>query len=381
MRRQITAMIRCASAILFGTCSSSHMLAAQSGYRGLETVARIDASSAGPWESPNLGAVLDTALLVVDRGRYRLHLLRLDGRAIRSFGRRGQGPGEVDEANELLVCGRDVLVGTTSGEGFSVFTTSGSYVARRKVAAVEAQLRPQTTVCNTRGGFAHVAWGTPTRPPVGRFRPPVRVWSTMPNASVPRVLRTVPGTESIMYSAGRGVVGMRPQPFGYDVLIGMTSQAVVVADTEHPTIEFLSPNGEVVARVTWPATRLTPVAEDIQGAIEEEAVGQSRSEVRASYERMDFSRPLPVVRRLLVDRSTDAVWVENYGRPSSPTRTWFRIDQRGTVRPGFTLPSTTRVLDIRGAVVLASAIDPDTDRDVILLLRMTDAGARWESPL
>ncbi len=104
----------------------------------------------------------DGQVLVVDRQEQTLHLYSADGTRVRSFGRRGSGPGEYRYPARFWRCGDSVLVNDIDGAVTSVLSLEGDYGRAFRFGGSGGQQvgvgTPYQSSCNASGLFAHYGW-------------------------------------------------------------------------------------------------------------------------------------------------------------------------------------------------------------------------------
>jgi hypothetical protein len=80
------------------------------------------------WANPSALAADDAGVAVLDPQLHRVHLFRPDGTRGGSFGRRGQGPGELSNPVDVALHGDTVMVRDPRRPALQLFSRSGDYL-------------------------------------------------------------------------------------------------------------------------------------------------------------------------------------------------------------------------------------------------------------
>ncbi len=255
------------------------------------------------------GAVGDVAfdaaenLYVLDRLNQRVMVFDSAGRSVRTFGRRGGGPGEFGAPQQMTVTGAgEVVVSDVGRRALAVFNRDGSFV-RSVPYAGASMLIGRRLAAHPRGGFVSLAMGNPTARDANAFGEEVLLWLPAAPAS-PRALLTVSTPRSRASASGGVTVHSRPifsPGFHFGVLGDGT---VAVADGAGWAIRVLDGSGRVVRRLERPLPPRRVTARDREQAIER----QARAEAEGGGLRLVGARGAvpPDVRRSLAQQLRDA---------------------------------------------------------------------------
>lgn len=255
----------------------------------------------------------DGRWVVADNGSIKV--FDRDGRFVRAMGRSGDGPGEMRLLRDVCVIRGDTILAVSLGDRrLVVFDSSGRHLRTR---SVDGEIR--------RGGCMPdgnvLVLRDETRPGqsesgVRSLRVLITRWSSDEYTNT-----GVSVTESLDYTI---------QSFAS--VIGLSNR-FVVTNSERERIEMYDGEGSLVRALEWPAAR-----DEVTDAMRREAI-------RRGYRVSGVQRRwLPVHGALQVSTSGE-IWMQQYGLPWAPSRTYARIDPERESVSLATLPSlpTTRV--------------------------------------
>jgi hypothetical protein len=138
------------------------------------------------------------SILIGDRGDHAFLLFDANGRFVRSFARKGSGPGEVRYLGRMWRCGDSVYSqDIEEGHRISVFSLDGRYVRAFRFGSPQTGTPPYASGCNRAGVFAHIGWDRPREPKAGVHRSLVPLWLSGADSLVRRVIDSVPGSERL----------------------------------------------------------------------------------------------------------------------------------------------------------------------------------------
>lgn len=332
----------------------------------------------------------DGNLFVLDRGNHRVVVFGPSGAFVRTFGRRGGGPGELQAPMRIVVSGDEVVIHDLAHNAAVIYSRDGTHLRN---VLFDADQRPGRRLdAHPGGGFVFEPMATSVTltdrglPQVGRRDSLPILWKgTNPDAPprtlfqtpLPRVDAPPPGTPS------EGVVvvsGGVPPVFTPSLQWGILPDgALVVARSDEYRVEIVGGGGRVARTLqrSIPPRRVTERDREHARALRAEAVtsgsgvisvggagGPPPAQVRAlamqALGTLTFAETVPIIQALAVDPA-GRIWVRRAGS---------REYDRGPVdlltpdgRYLGTLPEGTRIPAAFGPDGLVAHIETD-DLDV-----------------
>jgi hypothetical protein len=305
--------------------------------RTLFTVGEADGAGA-------FGALGDVAfdaaenLYVLDRLNQRVVVFDSAGRLVRTFGRRGGGPGEFGAPQQLAVTrAGEIVVSDVGRRTLSFFHGDGRFVRSQPYAGA-SMLIGKRLATHPHGGVVSLAMGNPAAGGASAFGEEVLLWvPTSPGT--PRALASVSKPRSRASTTGAVTVHAPPffaPGFHFGVLPDGT---LAVADGAGWTIRILDSSGRVVRRLERPVQPRRVTARDRERAVQRQAreeaeggglrlVGARAGPVSATVRRSlaeqlrnaEFARVIPVITGIVVHPS-GTLWIGRSGpaadRPGS----------------------------------------------------------------
>jgi hypothetical protein len=163
-----------------------------------------------------LGAfrLTDGRIVVGDRGDYALKVFDGSGKLVKSVGRKGTGPGEIEYLARLWRCG-DKIATYDIGNGNLVNVFSNDLTLRTafRFETPPTTSSPYLSVCNGAGTFAHIGWESMKGIKGGVFRTNTPMWFTGMDTTV-RAFGEMPGSERWGLVVDGALRGTRPLPLG-----------------------------------------------------------------------------------------------------------------------------------------------------------------------
>lgn len=309
----------------------------------------------------------DGHLLVADRQEHTLHLYSADGSRLRSFGRRGSGPGEYRYPARFWRCGDSVLVNDIDGAVTSVVSLAGDYVRSFRFGSGAQQPgvgTPYQSSCNAAGLFAHYGWedlrAGPPPGPVYRSRVPF--WLSRADSVVVAVLDSFPGSERVVHfdRTTGAMVGSGPRMFGRQTAIAVGRDRVYIGAADRPAIVVVSLGSLAIDSLLLPleSVPLTPADIAAEKAVRLAAAAPDRrAGIETQFATHPFPEAMPPYGALLVD-AEDLLWVQEYPRASAPRVRWWVMSGEGQVRAQVLLPTWLEVFEVGHDYVLGRYLDP-----------------------
>lgn len=304
----------------------------------------------------------DGKILVGDRDEYSLYLFAPDGRRLRSFGRKGGGPGELDYLARLWRCGDSVVTYDIAGHRASVFDLDGRFVRMFRFGSPETGAGvPYGSACNRRGLFVHLGWGDmrPTTP--NNYRPLVAYWTGRADSSVLRPLGRWPGSERRVHVIDGQIVGSGPLQFGRQPEVAIGSDRIYLGIAERYEILVFSTAGDSLQPIRKPRPPVPVTAADTRVELQRRlatARPDRRKAIEADHASYPYPKVLPPYAALRVD-AEDHLWVQDYPRSASATVLWSVFNPAGTQVAEVVLPRDLEVFEIGTDYVLGRYVDPD----------------------
>lgn len=253
----------------------------------------------------------DGALVVAEQDAQEIRVFDAGGAFVRSFGRKGQGPGEFEYLRKLAVRG-DHILAWDSAQRLSTFTLAGELVSTVRTNNIGEN--PNTATEGFFGdGSMLVALGElipPTTGDVFEVRATLVRWD--PDA--PEDLVTFATIDSGRFQVDEQTGSSWSIPFVPRTEPVAADAAVYVSPTGAFEVQRYRLDGslERIVRVNEQAAPVNAefLAEYIQERIDA-AAEERREELRARYEAMPFPEHFPIIDALYVDDGQN-VWVRRY---------------------------------------------------------------------
>ena len=305
----------------------------------------------------------DGKIMVADRqDEYNLHIY--DGRGVwlRSFGRRGTGPGEFSYAARFWRCGDTVYVYDIDGYRETALTLGGAFVRSfhfGRGAQAPGSQTPYRSVCNRSATFAHYGWDR-TRPALKEgeikvTRGKVPFWLSGADSMVRAALDSFPGSERAVHAGGS-----TPRKFGKQTSIAIASDRLYVGTAERAEVFVISLMDYSTDTIPVPVTPGAVTAADIE-TLKATQTATEPADRRASMEREFATHPfpdsLPPYAALVVD-AEEVLWVQDYPRAGSEFVKWSIVSRDGSPVATVTLPAYLEVYEIGTDYILGRYLHP-----------------------
>jgi hypothetical protein len=303
----------------------------------------------------------DGSILVGDNGDYALRHFSATGAPLRTFGRKGSGPGEVTYLVGMLRCGDTVYTrDADNGARISVFTLAGRYVREFRFTGPGAA-HPYRSACNAAGVFAHHGWENRSDMRPGVFRSRVPVWLTRSDSGVVRFIDSLPGSERWGIARDGKMAGTGPLPLGKEPVIGIGRNRVFMGSADTYVVQAFDLQGRKVAALQRPGEPIRVTRADFDAFIDRQAAGKSdevRERIVKGWANVELPKTLPAYTALVTD-ADDLVWVRGYARPGTAHASWSVFTSGGSFVTEVRLPADLEVYEIGKDYVLGRFLSPD----------------------
>lgn len=341
--------------------------------------------------------VPDGGLVVLDAGALQLLVTDAAGQVARSFGRRGDGPGDFRRLRNLLVPADGDRIGAWDPGLRRATYLAGDLGSVESTVSLGGEARP--IMLPGVGGLRHVVERGATRvglvypDPFGGVASIAHVVSLDDGMAPVDTLLSflVPVTEG-RRSEGEGssIVHIDSPPiFSPEAALDGFADGALVFAPGGPYAVFIvdAPVGgspgivQVVREWEHRTVRREDRIEAILHGMQEGQVGRVAGMAQAAQARLierisrgRFASVFPAVRRVVVEEP-DHFWVQRWAPDEEPS-IWDCYDRSGTALGSFTLPPRTRLLrGAGGRMVAVTADELGTERVVVLRLACAADGS------
>lgn len=304
----------------------------------MQTVFSVGAAEGREWEV--FGAVGDVAfdaaenLYVLDRPNKRIVVFDPAGRFLRTFGKRGGGPGEFALPQRMTITAAgEIAVSDVGHRAILVFGTDGRH--RRNIPFAGASvLMGSTMAAHPRGGVVSRAIGNPSRRDNGGFGDEVILWYP-DGGGPPTPILTVSSVRDRRMGGGAAGASLPPVFSPVPRFAVLASGDLAVVDSTTYDVRVVSTAGRVqrVLRRPIAPRRVTSAdrewerrrqGEQLSSGIALVGPGSGpvppalRGGVASGLRNERFADVMPVIRALKVDAGGN-LWIERSG--PAPERT------------------------------------------------------------
>lgn len=338
----------------------------------LFTVGWDEGGPAFTW--PQSGRILpDGGALVGEFGEGTIYRLGPDGAVLETWGRKGEGPGECQGFDAILLRGDSILVSdgrllraTLIAPDGSVRTTplpSGSYL--HHVSGVLSDGRFLLVPGDGYSGVAETRaeWVFQAQP----------ILAVAPEGGVVDTLAELPHLRRWY-----GTRGASPGPVQVKGRAGGFAEGFAWARSDEREVRWYDGTGRLVQVARWDEERV-PLTSEWRGEmrrIYEDAYrssGSAEAFVTAQLATLEeglnrHEGPLPYWDRFRVDRVGN-VWLSDYTLPGQPSDRWRVVARDGTVRGWVDLRGVTAILDITYDRILGVRRD-DLDVPAVMMFAL-----------
>jgi hypothetical protein len=236
------------------------------------------------------------------------------GTLLRRFGRKGQGPGEINHLKSFFRCGDSLITQDIEGQRVSVFSLDGNFRRSFRFGSPQVAHPPYHTACNARGMFVHYGWEQPRDMKGGAYRASVPFWISRADSAVQRVIGNFPGSERYGLVVGGQLRGSRPLPLGKQSDVAIGTNRIYIGTAEHYEILVYDLEGNPVDTIRNAVASLETTRADIEAAKEKEIASNDkawRAGIERDYSAMPFPKTVPAHTILVVD-SEHHLWVSGF---------------------------------------------------------------------
>ena len=321
-----------------------------------------DGSSEGEFNRV-VGAVPlpDDAVAVVDQGHGEIRIFGADGRYLRTFGRRGAGPGEF-RAISWAALQRDTMVVYDVGQRRATLLGLDGAVLATVEPSAEGYVGTVTPSARLANGNWLVSAGAPAprvSGPEGVLRDTL-YFAVLPpgGAGALSLLHRSPTSAVVAISERSAFVP------GYFFALAMAvplGERVGIADPDAGTVTFYTMQGTEVGRMTLPMPR-HPIERDeldrLRAAALEGVEGDVRRGVEARFLPEAAPAAVPAFRNVLTD-GDDILWLEEWQHEPAPFSRYHVVGVDGQWLATVDMPPGFRALTIGPDWVLGIHRDED----------------------
>lgn len=293
-------------------------------------------------------------VIVADRPSFSILTYAPDGSWLRSFGRKGSGPGEIRYLASMSRCGDSLYINDIGKRAHLVYSIGGDFGRAISFAAPDAGQLPYRSACNAAGIFVHNGWGSEEREGPGRRRGLVPYWLTGTDGEVSAKIGDFPGSERLVTEGGS-----MPHPLGKEPVIAIGRDRVYIGTADSLTILVFALDGTPLSPVAKANVSLAVTPDDITRYKLLDTLGMSDREQdyrMREWQTFEFPPTVPAYTALLVDVA-DNLWVRLFSRGTSETVRWLVFSPDGSEIGSVDLPMEMTVHEIGIDYVLGSGMD------------------------
>lgn len=306
-------------------------------------------------------------VLVADRADPAFSLFAADGRLVRSFGRSGQGPGELASIFSMRRCGDSVVVDELGTWRSVVFGLDGTYLRAFRFRSPRGMsVGTGLRACNGAGFFVHVGDGTlPTdlleSPETRTYRISQRVWVSAMDSVVPSAMATISGDDRVILR-GLGERGLdMPRLFGVRAHAAIGAERVYVGTGERAVVYVYGLGGALADSILLGLERRAVREADLSRLRAQRlaavATQADSEEVAFVFAHTPMPDVMPAYGGLAIDANDD-LWVQDYRTHPSVPAQWTVIAPSGQVLGRVRTPPFFDVLEIGRDYVLGRHLAP-----------------------
>lgn len=302
----------------------------------------------------------DGRYVIADGASAELRVFGADGDHLRSFGRRGAGPGEFTTLAGIGRSADAIWAYDFALRRVSWFHPDSGVVGTTTLGAEPPALAPAGALPN-RSFVLRQLWGvtataTTTREEVRRD--PVAVVRTDSTGSRMDTIALVPGREvAIRVEGGRGVMSRRP--FGRDLVAAVRDGRVVIGTEDTAAIDEYALDGTLRRRVRFrDGSREIGEREidEFVAAALDDVSPPERTTRRAELEALPYPERGPSYDRLVVDDQGN-LWIRRWKADLAAPRTWAVVDPSGAWLTEVELPAGFTLQDVADDRVIGIELD------------------------
>lgn len=318
-------------------------------------------------------------IAIVDQADGKVHIADSTGQIVRSWGRIGEGPGELRAASWIGVCGTDTLyVWDAQATRLSVMHARTGYLRQMHIPESAGAL---TLACDNRGNVASFANISPRRGDASRTehrtRDGRRYEIGLVSAAlvvrdragaVHRELAEVPYGEMLIgqLTPNGGMGGMQ-RPLGALTSFAVVDGNLVVACSDAGTVTWYRPDGQVQRTVVLPAVSGAPSVAQYAAAIDR-AVEMAPARVRPDLVAFAQQVPRPTTQRpfsQMLASSDGLLWFV-ISTPGDVVTRLRALDHEGRVAATLEVPTTLELFEVGADFVLGRTETADGEQRVVM---------------
>lgn len=276
----------------------------------------------------------DGSILVGSRGAFQVYVFAPDGTLDQTLGREGDGPGEFQAIESILLLPPDSVAVYDAGlKRLTVFGSNGAAARTVDVSSV-LPARGWSRMHPLPDGFAlAVGSGLAPRSEPGPYRGEAYSFRV-----------TMEGDSAASYGPFPGLAAVRtdqlmgPLPFGGTMHSATRGDRLIIGTADGPQVQEYRPDGALVRVIRWPDRDRRVTSDDMSAFVESLVEGvpeERRASSREMFEAMPHAPEEPAYHNLLVSDHGD-LWVGDYPGPAAvtsqapmPARRWLVIDANG----------------------------------------------------
>ncbi len=292
-----------------------------------------------------------------------------EGELTRTFGRKGNGPGEFGFLHGLWRLNDSTLMVGDNQKARATFFDQSLQNVRSVALASAAGVRWPAIVGAVGGSLVAINGQAFERGQmgVGTVRPPYQFLRYTTRGALRDTVLVVPG-RAFHVPEGSTTRPTRAIPLGADVLFAASNNGLYVMPNDSGRIARVRQPNREEAFATIPTLRRPITRDDVaryKAAQRAEAVTPAQQRAVALLDEIPFPEYFPTADALLVDRD-GAVWLRRFAPQSSAPSVWERISRDGRTLCTVHIPSSVRLLDAAGDRVLGVMTDRDGEEFVVV---------------
>lgn len=315
----------------------------------------------------------DGAVLIGEFGEGRIYRIGPDGSVLQSWGRKGEGPGEYQALDAILLQGDTILVSDARLRRMTVLSAEGEMLTTHPMQGAflhEASSVLQDGRILLIPGDAYMA--VPETRPEWVFQEQP-ILAAEPGASRVDTLLSLPHLKRWY-----GDRGGSPGPLNVKGRAGGLAEGFAWARSDEPEVRWYDASGELQQIARWaepPVPLISEFKEEMvrnleevyrSRAAEESFIAARLSDVETGLDR--HQGPVPYWRWLDVDRLGN-VWLSDYTMPGHPPGRWRVVTRDGEFQGWVDLPEIRDILDITDDRILGVRLN-DMDVPALVLMEL-----------
>lgn len=314
----------------------------------------------------------DGGALIGEFGEGRIYRLGPDGTVLEAWGRKGEGPGEYQAVDAILLQGDSIIVTdgrlrrltlrSPEGEVLATEPLPGSFLHHASSMFADGRL-----LLVPGDGYSGVS----------EMRPEW-VFQTQPILAADLEAGTDTLAELPHLRRWYGTRGAGPGPIGVKGRAGGFTDGFAWARSDRPEVRWYDSSGLLLQIARWAEqpVPLSPEWERDMARVYEEAYASRNAEeafvaARLAELEEDLERhdgPLPYWDAFHVDRVGN-VWLGEYGLPGQPPGRWRVIARDGTLQGWVNLSGFIALLDVTDEHILAVRLD-ELEVPAVMMLKL-----------